>query len=185
MLICDLESLMCSNADGRSEFKMSSSSQRYRIGEVSHPDVYFRRFGVVDSETMTMPVWANDQMEYDHINGQLEDIAAAILNDMVEVPHTEVAPHRFRAHVFDYRKDGSLGAVTDDRPPRVPRDMIPIHQLFYAPLGLKEAPYTDGLSALAKIASVLCATGYDYSINTRRQVDRRFTVADLPGWVKE
>lgn len=176
-------SLMLTNADGRSRFRLHAGNSRYRLGEVSHPDVFFKQFGIIDMNSMTMPVFAADDIEYEHMCDQLSKIAMGILNGHVASPAEMVDPERFRVGPHRLNDGSMLFAITDHFPPEVPCDMSPIHQLFYAPPGLPEQPYFQGREEIEKIAAAMCANGFSYRMNTMAQQIERHRVADLPSWI--
>lgn len=180
------------NADGCSTFEaFPGQTGRYQEGiakSSASGREYFEECGIIDTETMTMPITYRLDYDISHLELQIRSIALAILNDEVTVPATPVAPDRYRvtlknahqshggdlelqcfAWPHEWRSYGIFGYDTGG-------------PLLTGTLGTPEHPYTAGIECLTKIGNVLSACGYEFEFNTRDQFNSDYMVTDLPEW---
>lgn len=176
------------NADGGSVFEIFPGQVgRYQEGRVSNPAVgqgHLKETGIIDTETMTMPVNYRLDADIEHLELQIRSIALAILNDKVVLPASPIAPGSYRAVIGqegDYlslqcfswpherRMMGNCAYYTDGA-------------LLEGTLGSADHPYQAGLECLTKIAEVLSSCGYAFEFNTVEQFNSDYMVADLPEW---
>lgn len=174
----DYLNIACTNADGNSIIRANAAPGRYILGFLQHKEFkHILYSGIVDTETMTMPVVVNDWFpELSRMYIVLQSVAMAILNDRVEIPETPVMPDRFSAHVFEFGANGDMGSegvITDTKP----RHYLP---LFHAPIGMPYGSYTLGMECLTKIAKGLNDLGFDYKYTKSTPGCR--PISKLPGW---
>lgn len=176
------------NIDGRSIFEIFPGQiGRFQDGQVTYsaPGLEPVKLpGIIDTETMTMPISYRLDFDIAHLELQIRSIALAILNDKVILPAAPIAPGSYRA-ILDQEDDYlSLQCFSWPHEQKTIGDCAYYTNgaLLEGTFGSTGHPYLAGLECVTKIAEVLSTCGYKFAFNTLEQFNSDYMVTDLPDW---